>query len=496
MACARVTLDIDQRVEHIATQVSMGASQADVVAEQYQQLLCSFSKLCDVDLNGINCISQHLVSTEVFSRPQLLAFSVSLRAAASAKRTKKGKIRSMQRNDVVEHCLTNMDWKQLQELGAKTKQTSDPLENIIAARLHKCGLVCPDVDTLKRASGIVQACMINTKANEADKRSICKGVRAKLKKLDGSTPWPFEYIGKYPRSPFELPAEVFTHAYGDDRPIDMPDDIDNTMFKLIVADTKYNTPRKAQPPPSDALVPIVPIRDGSPSPMQQTMMHGGPFAQVAQALMLGLQNMRTPNTCGPFKSRFPLQIKNGKDQESNKPAVDAESSTHDVELDGLDDELDDDLEKLEAKLQVAKKASTKLTADLKAKSKAEAEAKAAADAAAKTTGKKKPMKEQPEAPAAKMKAGKGKGAAPKAKGKAAAPKAKAKGKPSIFDINSWIAAHVTRAEAKSEPKRKNFVSNAHKRSKSAAGLCGVDDVQPITKQARDAAGELHDSVHT
>ena len=274
MACARVTLDIDERIEHIALQVSLGASQADVITEQYQQLLRSFSKLSDMDLTGINRISQHLVSTEVFSKPQLLAFSVSLRAAASATRTNKGQGRKMQRNDVVEHCLTNMDWKQLQELGANTTQTSDPLENIIAARLHKCGLVCPDVDTLKRASGIVQACMITTTAKAADKRNICKGVRTKLKKLDDGAPWPFEYIEKYPRSSFELPDEVFTHAYGDDKPIDMPDDIDHTMFVLIVADTKYNTPRKAQPPPSDALVPIVPIRDGSPSPMQQTMMHG------------------------------------------------------------------------------------------------------------------------------------------------------------------------------------------------------------------------------
>jgi len=140
MASARVTLDIDQRVEHIATQVSMGASQADVVTEQYQQLLCSFSTLCDVDLNGINCISQHLVSTEVFSRPQLLAFSVNLRAVASTTRTKKGQGRKMQRNEVVEHCLTKMDWEQLQALGAKAKQTNDPLEDILAIRLHRCGI--------------------------------------------------------------------------------------------------------------------------------------------------------------------------------------------------------------------------------------------------------------------------------------------------------------------------------------------------------------------
>ena len=276
MAFARVTYDIDERLEHIAVQVSLGASKAEVIAEQFQELLRSFSNLSDMDLTCINEIGQHLAKTNVFSSQQLLAFSVSLRAAACANRNRKrkGSKRSMQRNEVVEHCLTNMDWKQLQELGAKTKQTSDPLENIIAARLHKCGLVCPDVDTLKRASGIVQACMITTTAKAADKRNICKGVRTKLKKLDDGAPWPFEYIEKYPRSSFELPDEVFRHAYGDDEPIAMPDDIDHTMFKLIVADTKYNTPRKDQPSQSDALVPFVPIGVGSPSPMQQTTMHG------------------------------------------------------------------------------------------------------------------------------------------------------------------------------------------------------------------------------
>ena len=101
----------------------------------------------------------------------------------------------------------------------------------------------------------------------------------------------------------------------------MPDDIDHTMFKLIVADTKYNTPRKDQPSKSDALVPFVPIGVGSPSPMQQTTMHGGPFAHQMAAFMQGLQNMGTPGTCGQFQSRFPMQIKN------RKVAFDAESAT-------------------------------------------------------------------------------------------------------------------------------------------------------------------------
>ena len=497
---ATITLDIDERIAYIATQVSLGCSRGEVVAEQFSQLLNSFSMI-RIDINAVTRISKHLLSSGVFTDKQLVTFSGSLRAAASRKRTKKGRGRSMQSNEAVEHSLTNKDWTQLQALGAKPNQTSDPLETIIAARLHRFGMVCPDVDTLKRASGIVQVCMINTTANAADKRSICRGVQAKLKKLDEAEPWPFEYIDKYPRSQFELPADVFTYAYGDDRPIEMPDDIDHTTFKLIVADTKYNTPRKVQPPPSHAPVLTLPIQNASPSPMQE-MMQGGPFAHMAHAFMLHMQKMSTPNTCDPFRGRVPLQIKDGKNQESNELAFDAEPRALD-ELDELDDdpaELDN-LEKLEADMQNARKASAKVTADMMAAAaavKADAVAKAAADKDAKKTGKgkKKPVKEAPEAPTAKMKAGEGKG-----KGEAAAAKAKAKGKAKSkgkalpFDINVWIPAHITRAEATAEPKRNNFVSNAHKRVQVAARRGGVDDVQPLTKRAREAAGELHDKVH-
>ena len=85
--------------------------------------------------------------------------------------------------------------------------------------------------------------------------------------------------------------------------------------------------------------------------------------------------------------------------------------------------------------------------------------------------------------------------APKAKAKSKAAAAADVAAPKAFEIDIWLTANVTRAKARAEPKRKNFVSNVHKRSLAAATLCGVDDVQPITKRARDAAGEMHDSLH-
>ena len=502
MACARVTLDIDQRIDHIASQVNMGANQADVVAEQYQQLLSSFSVLCVNDLSEISRISQHLIDADVFSHAQLFAFSASLRAASAASRRKKATVRKMQTNLSVEHCLTKLDWEQMQELGKKPRQPSDALEDIIACRLHKCGLVCPDANTLKRTSAIVQACMTST-TKPAEKTAICRGVQSKLKKLDGSTPWPFEYMGKYPRSPFELPAGIFNHAYGDDKPITMPDTIDGTKFKLIVAGTKYNKPRKEQNPPPDAIVPTVTIQDGPPSPMaQQHMMNGGPFSSLQnmgpffQSLFTSMQNMGTPNTCDRFRSRIPLQLKNARGKDSNQPAAAVEEHVRD-EGDSEHSGDPDGLEQLEADMQVARTAASRVTATKRDLAKADAEAKALVKADEKKSGKTKK-----EAAAAKKEAGKRKVAALKEEGKAAVPKAKgksavptSKAKPGKFDIEIWIAAHVKRAEATTAPKRKNFVSNIHKRSEAAAKLCGVEDVQPITKRARVAAGELHDSVH-
>ena len=271
---ATITLDIDERIAYIAGQVGLGCNRVEVIAEQVSELLNKFSMI-RIDINAVTRISKHLLSSGVFTDTQLRTFSGSLRAAASRNRTKPGKGRSMQRNEVIEHILTDDDWTRLKALGAKPGCTSDPLEIVLATRLHRCGMVCPDADTLKRASGIVQVCMINRTANATDKRSICKGVQARLKQLDEIEPWPFEYIDKYPRSQFELPADVLTYAYGDDRPIDMPDDIDNTTFKLIVADTKYNKPRKEQNSPPDAIVPTVTIQDGSPSPMAQQLMMNG-----------------------------------------------------------------------------------------------------------------------------------------------------------------------------------------------------------------------------
>ena len=48
----RAIIDIDRRVEHIAIQVNMGSDETEVIAEQYKELLRSFSMIRGVDLAG------------------------------------------------------------------------------------------------------------------------------------------------------------------------------------------------------------------------------------------------------------------------------------------------------------------------------------------------------------------------------------------------------------------------------------------------------------
>ena len=178
-----------------------------VVSEQYQTLLTSFSMLRGVDLDTISNVSKHLVAQYVFSHTQLLAFSASLRVAAAATPLDKTDLRQMQSCKAIEHYLTQPDWARLEELGKQPKQFSNHMEDIVAIRMNRLGIVCPDVDTLKRASAIVQTVSGN-RATTTDKRSYARGVKQKLKNLDNSIPWAFEYIRNYPPSPFELPGEV------------------------------------------------------------------------------------------------------------------------------------------------------------------------------------------------------------------------------------------------------------------------------------------------
>ena len=104
----------------------------------------------------------------------------------------------MQSNRNIEHLLVQSDWGQP---CAETKIDVLQMQEIVAVRMHRYGIVCADAHTLKRASSIVQACS-GKRATDDEKRDWAFEVKDMLKRLDKENTWPFEYIRQYPRFPF------------------------------------------------------------------------------------------------------------------------------------------------------------------------------------------------------------------------------------------------------------------------------------------------------
>ena len=238
MICAEIVAEIDQRVRHIAAQVKLGANKEVVVSEQYQALLATFATLRGVQLETISRVSDHLATREVFDRQQLLACSASLRVAAATRLDQPIGERPLQSNASLEYSLSQSVWDRLEHLPQQSKKNTEVMQQVVGGRMHRLGVVCPDADTLNRASAIVQAASGNA-ATATDKRELLLGIRNVIKTLDRHVKWPFEYIRNSPRSPFDLPGEVLHHAYGQARPVNPPPYIDTDGFQLMVAAPPY-----------------------------------------------------------------------------------------------------------------------------------------------------------------------------------------------------------------------------------------------------------------
>ena len=80
------------------------------------------------------------------------------------------------------------------------------MEQTLVIRMHKFGIVCPDAQTLKVASAIVQRAS-KKRFIDDDKRATCKRIQRQVKHLDANDPCAFEYMKEYPRTPFPRPLD-------------------------------------------------------------------------------------------------------------------------------------------------------------------------------------------------------------------------------------------------------------------------------------------------
>ena len=272
--------DIDSRHTYVSQQVRSGVKHEDAAKEQHRGLLHSLSQHRSVPLDVINSVVEYLGDKNIFTKEQILACSSCL-TQTSRIRLNQPSHRPMQVVQALQHYLLECEWDRLHELGKlSATRGTDEMAELLAIRLHALGVVCPDADTLKCASAVIQAACRPHHSLSADaKRECAHAVRDKLKRLDRSTPWPFQYIRYYPRSAYELPLEVYKHAYGERDPINLPRQIGDSAFALMVSETGYKRSRSTarlnqtalqeQTPmrgmPQDA---ILPYQAASPLPMQ------------------------------------------------------------------------------------------------------------------------------------------------------------------------------------------------------------------------------------
>ena len=452
--------DIDTRVDHIRAQVGMGVSKEVLANEQCEALLNRFSELGELPISDITRVSYHLQSSNIWTRSHLEAFSACLRASASNRLNQPG-IRKGQTNLYLEWYLTQQDWD---SLDAAAMHTEDLIE-IVGVRMHHFGITCPDHETLKRASAIVQVIHNNKRVTREDKREFAWGVKRVIKKLDVDSPWPFCHIRAYPRSPFELDADILNHACGTaERPVSPPDTMIGNHFRRIVKNTPYKksglsqTPSPDPSPAKHETLPIVQVHP--PGAEASSGLGAAPFAHMMNAFMQSamqqlLQHMSPPAAIGggadslnfgPFEPSRSL------------PSIGSDACTEpDVSIAATEPNgnSDDDSLSFKAGMAVAGKAIGNGHLKRKAANSSASDPAGTIPTKCKTAAKAKSQ------PAKKP-------AAPTPVRKRPA------GAEVNLDIEAWVREHFSRTDAESLP-RKNFTNRLHHSSYNAALSAGMGD---------------------
>ena len=123
-----------------------------VINEQANSLLNTFSKLSGIERDTVTAVSNYINRTKVWNLNQLAAFKACLHAATAARLHQPGnRMQTMH----IENALIQTDWDKL--LGLPSIYVSE-MYDIVASRMHRYGIVCPDAALLARAGAIVERC--------------------------------------------------------------------------------------------------------------------------------------------------------------------------------------------------------------------------------------------------------------------------------------------------------------------------------------------------
>ena len=213
-------------VRQIGAREKLGTERDEAVSDQAKVLLQTFSKLDGdgIESKTVNAVIDHITRTKVWDLTWLAAFKAVLNA------TRLHQPNSNKQTMEIQHALTQTDWNKL--CGVPNPIPVSEMYEMVATRMHRYGIVCPDATLLARAGAIVEICSEMQPTNEESSELEIERI---LNRLNKSQVWPFDHIQHYPTNLNVLPAEVLDHACGrGERAAGTPPSIKGPAFKRIV----------------------------------------------------------------------------------------------------------------------------------------------------------------------------------------------------------------------------------------------------------------------
>ena len=141
----KVIDEVNSIVRQIGAKEKLGTERDVVISDQAQSFLHTFSKLNGIELDTMKAVSDHITRTKVWDLTWLAAFKAVLNA------TRLHQPNSNKQTMEIQHALTQTDWDKL--LGYPNPIHVSEMYDIVATRMHRYGIVCPDATLLARAGG-------------------------------------------------------------------------------------------------------------------------------------------------------------------------------------------------------------------------------------------------------------------------------------------------------------------------------------------------------
>lgn len=350
------------------------------------------------DIEGIKtAINDGPWTPDQMSRLTTEAISaVLLHDEASFERNRKS-ARAVQAMPCVEKYLTEVDLDMISRAGVPITRKI----NLVASRLAKLGVTCPNTKLLKRGAAVICALHHDPEKepmSAKEKQSVALQLRTALKRFDEkqAADNALPHLPAFPECPEDLTQTRWNAAYVGDQtpaPVDVLERYLDWTFvarlerDIAIRDTHKSLLEEGPARPLKKDVPVLSLRDhGADSPEQSFIANIG-VQFLKQMFSSGLPSVHDAPGFAKF-GRTKATVLALQDQ----PAATVATSDDDTENEARPEPTGDKLARLEAHMVSLKGAGAAANAKAKGKAKSKAKAKAKTKAKAEAKTKAKPDK--------------------------------------------------------------------------------------------------------